>query len=379
MPIDPQTGMFLANYAPPNPTPNDTPYFKEQRYAPFTRMLAPENRSNLVQFLGGLGAEIDPRGAGGMIGRQVVNTQRQMDYQKATEKSIARNDNFMKNVFEMMAGIGLTPEGKKGGTSLKMNPDRTVSIKANLVDEPEETESGGERVSMTRPRPGEAATEQYKKYYGQPVEISPSGESTWDPADEQYITDKIVQTPLPQQQSQVLPQSNIPTRNEPKVMAPVAPGEPSLSQRQQLKRGLRNVPKQRSTIDPVLEERLKQVPVPEVPKPQKSSESPLQPGPMLAGEGTAETPMVMPSTTTTATREGVASGLRSTDQGTVLAALLAGYSPTQVQQPQYLTAPPIDTTIVGGGGFVAPPSDTLLPTPRQRSQSLFDVRNFIPF
>ena len=287
---------FGATNPPPNPTSDDTPYFRENKSYP--SWLFQENggiNRNLLMMLAGMGAEMDPRGAGGILGRGTqwyVQAEAGQDAYKAQQASTNEHN---RRLFEIMAeGGGLTPKGKAGFTKVEAKPDGQVNFVGNITDDIPDTSGANVRPAT-------------------PETTAPSG------------------TPIPTD-----------TAPDGTPINPIG---------------------YKSTINPRLKEQLDNIPVPTVPRPgnRPPAQAPIRPGDALAASQTDTT--VNPySTGLPVNRKPV------TEAPETLPVM-------QVTAPRYN-----EPVIQNAQASVAPVNTAaLLPTPRKRSQTMFDLRNIIPF
>lgn len=374
---NPTTVPFLATNPPPNPTPDYTPYFYETRTHP-AGVIMPGGgiNPNLIQALAGIGAEMDPEGAGGILGRAAINLSRQTSSQRVAEEDKKAYNEDRERLFDLMrAWGGVTPKHKAGLTQLNANPDGSFTLKGNTVDQPQ-----NDPVNKAAPP-------------------RPSGEIRQE------------NVPVPdKEQSNVVPVPEIGgtgrTITESGSRRMVMPGGPGAA----LSDGPSNTilgyapdgtpimaAANRARLAPLGPKvDMSGVPPVQIPDNPNSTTRQLRPGqrnvPKQQPTAPVETPQTMPTVQVTARRDfpggdaplgpSVSPIAPATPVPVIVGApTLPGYQPPQTPAPAPVTRPSTPPApLISGGGTSAPANvDPLLPLPRRRSQTMFDLRDLIPF
>jgi len=329
MPIDPNTGQFLATYPPSGVSPRDDylvdarygtqiyrgpeqtingvtyrpgdvlPYVSETRAAP--TFLAGGNMQNIGQFLANVGAELDPRGLGGAIGRSAVNYSQSKAAQGAYQEQSRRQQDYNNRLFQILSQWGqMGPKGQMGPTSVKANDDRSFTIQGNLANEPNVQVAGEGTVTDMPTAPAKGRQPQPVG----PTQANPQGGyqvgGRFYPSRTGVIGEEMT---VGGQAPRQLPPETRPGGRE------LLTGEP-------------------------------QAPPP-----------------------AAVAPTPAPQATTIINPPNI-----------------PGFQPITPPATNFLRAPTDQTQIIQGGGVNLPANTAAIaPTPRQRSQTMFDLRNFVPF
>lgn len=357
-----EQGRLIPSYPAADYTPD--PNFKEERSFP-SGVFMPGGKinPNLIQMLAGIGAEMDPRGAGGIIGRATQNYTRNAAAQKSYSDAFSQYRDERNRLFDVLSSWGtdtrpLSPEGQRGVTSLKANPKGGVTITGNLVDEPLRQSGTQGRAEMATERPGMNRQAQENVKYATPESAAP-GESTWNPADDQFMQGAI--SMLGGNDNGVIGYApdGTPITTTKFKMAPLGPAMPReqleaipvtdnpTSTVRQLRPGQRNVPKQAPQEMQIDIEK------------QSADAPPIFPG--------SDAPLGTPVRPVAPRR-------------TVIAPTINMPAPPTYQQPTPVQSPADQTSLIPGGGSSAPPNvNPLLPTPRRRMQTIPDIRDLVPF
>lgn len=312
---------FLATNPPPNPTADTTPYFHENKSTP--SWLFQENggiNRNLIHMLAGMGAEMDPRGAGGILGRGTMWYTEAQAAQEAYGAQQKRSNDFNRQVFDMMNSWPgqMSPKGRKGLTKLEVKPDGSLNAVGNITDDIPDAGSN----TIAQPTP----TTQPPTGTPVPTDTAPDG------------------TPI-------------------------------------------NPIGYKSTIDPRLKQQLDAIPIPTVPRPSgRPAQAPLRPGDALAAPQSDTTPNPN-SSGLPANRRPVTEVPQTMPKVQVTAPRYNAPVVPTAPEPAPIpviprTQPPADnqTLLPPTTGTVVPVNTAaLLPTTRRRSQTMYDLRDVIPF
>jgi hypothetical protein len=369
----------IAPTAPP-PNPNNDPYFKETRTFP-SGIIMPGGQINpgLLQMLAGIGAEMDPRGAGGIIGRAGINYSQMMAAEKAYNEQVAETRANNKKLFDVLSSWGdMSPKGKAGPTSVQANPDGSFTVKGNTVDQ-----------EITQENMPLADQQTNRQMPGMEPDM-PAGRliTNEDPGRVgKYRGPTQGVTPTPQMYAPTTPIPPVPVpRNVPGMTPmdlPPRPGGVPYDIGAALSTGVERTP----TGDPITLARFRQAPLPSaIPKetldaipvgpvpPRAPGTNRIKPGPLYT-PGTEDEPEPIPKITTTAPRAGnVPIGTRP--QAVTVAPQPLPQRPVVAPVQAPVDNPPL---VSGGTPSTAANPAPLLPTPRRRSQTMFDLRDFIPF
>jgi hypothetical protein len=360
-------GQLIPTAPPPQPTPDTTPYFYEQRSYP-DWLLTPEGRINpyLIQMIAGIGAEMDPRGAGGILGRATINYSNAQAAERAYNEQMKNYSARNEELFRILRGWGpMGPKGEMGPTSAQVNPDRSVTIKGNLANDPDQpikqTDMQGRPVSTGEP-------DVMRNRIMPPMEPDMPAGRTITNADPERVAQFRGQT----RGVQPTPQMYVPTQPTPPVPIPLpVPGiEPApLPPRP-------NNQRYYGTEGPTTEVSPTGAPIRRIAMQTESLQAPT------------DVPQMLEPEVVTAQRELFPGGDAplGPSQSPIPSripmqqAITALSNPPQRQVPQRAERPVEQPVISGGGGMVLPPNaQALLPTPRRRSQTIPDLRDVIPF
>jgi hypothetical protein len=90
---------------------------------------------NFLNLLAGVGADLDPEGAGGALGRATIALNKGLAAQEAKEQADARIDAYNQQALAFLAREGgFTPQGQRGVPLFKANPDGSFRVDLNLAD-----------------------------------------------------------------------------------------------------------------------------------------------------------------------------------------------------------------------------------------------------
>jgi len=89
------------------------------------------NNPNFQNVLAQLGAGLDPHGVGGVLGAATQAFVKAKAAQSATESQEAERQQYNQQLLSILAGR-MTPQGQPGVTGMKLGPDGTLKLEANL-------------------------------------------------------------------------------------------------------------------------------------------------------------------------------------------------------------------------------------------------------
>jgi hypothetical protein len=135
-----EQGRLIPTAPPPNPTPSTAPYFYETRTFP-SQIIQPGGgiNPNLLSMLAGIGAEMDPKGAGGIIGRAGQQYIRAQTNQDLAAKMLAGREQDRRELREehkrlLERMLPATPPGTAGLNSFKLSSNGSMDFDVDTGD-----------------------------------------------------------------------------------------------------------------------------------------------------------------------------------------------------------------------------------------------------
>ena len=169
--------------------------------------------ANFQNLLAGAGARLDPTGIGGALGGATIALNKSFGAQQVAEKQGEANQREMKTAIDLLnaqrlnatppVGVPVTPPNEPGPTSIKANPDGTVTTTSTPDN------------SIVRPNVGSVVPNNNLSQAGQTILASNPASASTNPDTPTMLEGIQVIAPREPTTAAVVPTSNVPATSAP--------------------------------------------------------------------------------------------------------------------------------------------------------------------